>query len=283
MNETALKDRLKVIAKEKGSTFNEVWKQFLLERFLARLSHSDHQEKFIFKGGLLLAQYLIIGRETTDADFLMTKMKSEAGVIETALKEVAAINLEDAFAYSMSDVVELTQPHMEYPGFRVSMDVNFGKMKDKIQIDIGVGDLVNAVEDNFQPFEYRGKPIFEGEISLLMYPVETIFAEKLETIISKGVVNSRMKDYHDVILMSREPGLLDIQKLKTSITSTFGNRGTTLVLPIQFGAAGIASMQTLWGRHLNGLGEFKKKLNLPEQMTDVLHEVNTWLSANGVP
>ena len=66
MNETALKDRLKSIAKERGARFNEVWKQLLLERFLARLSNSHYHEKFIFKGGLLLAQYLVLGRETTD-------------------------------------------------------------------------------------------------------------------------------------------------------------------------------------------------------------------------
>ncbi len=75
MNETALKDRLKAIATEKGISFNETWKQFLLERFLARLSQSEHQDRLIFKGGLLLAQYLTIGRETTDADFLLRKLR----------------------------------------------------------------------------------------------------------------------------------------------------------------------------------------------------------------
>jgi hypothetical protein len=134
---------------------------------------------------------------------------------------------------------------MAYPGFRVNMNANFGKIKDKIQIDIGVGDSVEAIEDNFEPFLYKGKPIFEGEISLLMYPVETIFAEKLETIISKEDFNSRMKDYHDVILMIREPGLLDIKKLKKSISSTFSNRGTALKLPIQFEDRSVAKMQPL--------------------------------------
>lgn len=77
MNEEALKYRLKSIAKEKEQTFNQVWKQFLLERFLARLANSEHQEKFIFKGGLLLANYISIGRETMDIDFLLTKLNAE--------------------------------------------------------------------------------------------------------------------------------------------------------------------------------------------------------------
>jgi len=277
MNEAALKERLKIVAKDKGITFNETWKQLLLERFLARLSHSKQQDKFIFKGGLLLAQYLAIGRETTDADFLMIKMKSESSTIEEALREIAAIHIDDGFSFSLSGVIELTQPHMEYPGFRASMNASLGKMKDKIQIDIGVGDLVNAVENNFHPFEYRGKPIFEGEISLLMYPAETIFAEKLETIVSKGALNSRMKDYHDAILMTRESGLLDIQKLKDSLCDTFKNRGTAFALPVQFDSAGLIQMQVLWAQHLNGLGAFKVKLNLPAQIVDVLSELNKWL------
>lgn len=280
MNETALKERLKVVAKEKGITFNEVWKQLLLERFLARLSGSGHHDKFIFKGGLLLAQYLTIGRETTDVDFLMTRMRAEIPAIEGAMREVAAIDSGDGFAFELTEVSELTQPHMDYPGFRVGVSATLGKMKDKIQVDIGVGDIVEAVEDNFQPFEYRGKPIFEGEISLFMYPVETIFAEKLETIVSKGLVNSRMKDYHDVILISREAGLLDREKAKSAIANTFGNRGTKLVIPIQLGEEGLEKMQELWGRHLNGLGAFKEKLALPGHVGEALAEINAWLAAN---
>lgn len=87
MNEAALKARLKFIAKEKLKTFNEIWKQLLLERFLARLSRSMYREQFIFKGGLLLAQYIDLGRETTDIDFSMNKMKSEFSAIQHALRQ----------------------------------------------------------------------------------------------------------------------------------------------------------------------------------------------------
>lgn len=277
MNTHALKERLKIIAKEKSVTFNEVWKQLLLERFLARLSNSEHQEKFIFKGGLLLAQYLVIGRETTDADFLVTKLKAEAPTIEATILEILAATVEDGFLFSWSGIEPLTQPHMNYPGFRVTLNAVFEKMKDKIRLDIGVGDLVKAVEENFEPFLYKGKPIFAGEISLLVYPVETIFAEKLETIISKGAANSRMKDYHDVLLMIREKDLLDIKKLKATVKATFENRGTPYKIPIAFDAAGMTTLQTLWAAHRNGLSAFKDKL--PEQIVAVLNELNTWLNS----
>ncbi len=93
MNEAALKTRLKFIAQEKLKTFNEVWRQLLLERFLARLSNSTYREQFIFKGGLLLAQYMDLGRETTDIDFSMTKMKSEFSVIQQALCEIVSVDI----------------------------------------------------------------------------------------------------------------------------------------------------------------------------------------------
>ena len=277
MNEAALKERLKVIAAEKDTTLNKVWKQLLLERFLARLSDSPYQDKFIFKGGLLLAQYIAINRETIDIDFLMTKIKSERQKIEEVIKEVAAINSGDGFSFTWFSAEELSQPHMEYTGFRVTLNAQFGKMQDKIQVDIGIGDVVVPIETTFTPFEYKGKPIFAGEISLYVYPPEAIFAEKFETIISKGVINSRMKDYHDLLVMIREPDFLDTKKLTNSIQATFNRRGTPISLLINFDSAGIQSLQALWSNHLRGLGLFRDRLNLPNQIDDTIKEINSWI------
>jgi len=277
MNESALKERLKVIATEKETTLNKIWKQLLLERFLARLSASPYQDKFIFKGGLLLAQYIAINRETIDIDFLMKKIKSEMQNIEKAIKEVVAINSEDGFSFTWFSVEELNQPHMEYTGFRVTLNAQFGKMRDKIQIDIGVGDVVAPVEATFNPFEYKGKPIFAGEISLYVYPPESIFSEKLETIISKGIINSRMKDYHDLLLMIREQNFLDTEKLPNSIQATFNRRGTPISLSINIDSNSMQSLQALWRNHLSGLGAFREHLNFPNQIDGVIKEINNWL------
>lgn len=277
MNEAALKERLKTIATEKETTLNKVWKQLLLERFLARLSDSPYQDKFIFKGGLLLAQYIVINRETIDIDFLMTKIKSEMQNIEKVIKEIAATDSEDGFSFTWFSAEELSQPHMEYTGFRITLDAQFGKMRDKIQIDIGIGDAVVPVVTSFNPFEYKGKPIFAGEISLYVYPPEAIFSEKLETIISKGAINSRMKDYHDLLVMIREQNLLDTEKLTNTIQATFNRRGTPISLSINFDSAGIQSLQALWSNHLRGLGIFRERLNLPDKIDNVIKEVNDWV------
>jgi hypothetical protein len=277
MNEAALKERLKIIATEKNTTINKIWKQLLLERFLARSSDSLYQDKFIFKGGLLLAQYITINRETVDIDFLMTKIKSEMHRIEEVIKEVITIDSEDGFSFAWFSAEELNQPHMEYTGFRITLDAQFRKMQDKIQVDIGIGDVVLPVEATFNPFEYKGKPIFAGEISLYVYPPEAIFAEKFETIISRGVINSRMKDYHDLLVMIREPNFLDIVKLINSIKATFNRRRTAISLSINFDSSGMHSLQTLWNNHLRGLGVFRERLNLPDQINDAINEINNWI------
>lgn len=277
MNEAALKERLKVIAVQKNIALGKVWKQLLLERFLARLSNSHYQDKFIFKGGLLLTQYINIHRETIDIDFLIKKIKNEMRHIEKIIKEIIAINSEDGFSFSWFASKELSQPHMKHSGFRVTLNAQFGKMQDKIQIDIGIGDAVSPIEMTFNLFEYKGKPIFSDEISLFVYPPETIFAEKFETIISKGTANSRMKDYHDLLMMMREPDFLETEKLLSSIQATFNHRETPLLLVINFDANGMQFLQALWANHLYGLGIHRERLNLPTQINDVINEINNWL------
>ena len=282
MNEDSLKSKLKVIAKEKSMTFNQMWKQLLLERFLARLANSDHQDKFIFKGGLLLANYLNIGRETTDIDFSLTRLDAEAEKIKSVMLKIVGIQLNDGITFEWDRVAELTQPHMEYSGFRIFLHANFGNMVDKIQIDIGLGDVVLPQHRVFFPYEYKGKPIFAGEISLLVYPPENIFAEKLESIISRGALNSRMKDYHDVLLMKREVDLLDMSTLRKTISNVFNQRVTNFAFPMKMDENGMQGLQRLWTNHLSGLGQYKSTLNLPKQINVLMNEVGDWLITHDV-
>lgn len=282
MNEAALKERIKAIAKQKSMQFNEVWKQLLLERFLSRVSISNYQSKFIFKGGLLLAQYIELGRETMDADFLLRKIKNEASTLEAAAKEIASLDTHDGFLFTWSGLDVLDQPHMEYQGFRIKLSASFGKMQDIIQIDIGTGDQVDAKKETLEPFLYKGKPIFSGEISLYVYPVETILAEKLETIVSKSTFNSRMKDYHDVILIIRENGLIDTEKVRQSILSTFKHRGTGINFPIMFNLEKMGDLEKIWLEHLKGLGDFQTKLKLPPSISEAMNEINRWLETHDI-
>lgn len=272
MNEQALKDRLQTISKAKGIHFNECWKQLLLERFLFRLSRSEQHNRLIFKGGFLLSYLLRIGRETTDLDFLVTKMDAGQEEIKEAIEEIIAIVSTDGFAFSYDGIELLEQPHMDYPGYRISLKATFGRMRDKIQIDVGIGDVVLPSRREIHLLQYRGRSLFEDEISLLIYPPETIFAEKLETVLSKGAANSRMKDYHDLLLLAREPDLIDFDKLQISLNNTFQNRGTTFEL-ISFNENEIISMNKLWSAHLKNLRN-SVELGLPLSLQDVIRELN---------
>ncbi len=277
INEQALKDRIQVVSRERNIPFNACWKQLLLERFLARLAGSMHANKFIFKGGFLLSFLMEIGRETMDLDFLLTFMKAERTQLQETVEQISLIDLEDGFIFSFDSIELLNQPHMEYPGYRIVLNAAFGKMKDKIQVDVGVGDTVEPQARELSLFQYRGKPIFERVISLQVYPVETVFSEKLETILSKGAGNTRMKDYHDLILLIRNDGLINIEKLTGSITSTFSNRGTVL-RPIEFVETDLKAIQRLWSAHLQGLGDIVQDFDLPKNISAVIEEVNMYIS-----
>ncbi len=234
INEQSMKDRIRTIAQKRSIPFNACWKQLLLERFLARLAGSTYSHIFIFKGGFLLSYLMPIGRETMDLDFLLTKMKAGQKEIQGAFEKIISIHSNDGFSFSFDSMNLLTQPHMEYPGYRVFLRTTFGKMKDKIQVDVGVGDSVDPLMYKIPLIEHQGKPLFEETISLHVYPIETIFSEKFEAILSKGTSNSRMKDYHDLMFLIQGKERLNFSTLKKAITNTFSNRGT-IFKPIEFG------------------------------------------------
>ena len=144
---------------------------------------------------------------------------------------------------------------------------------------IGFGDSVEPIKESLELFQYNGRPIFEGSISLQVYPVETIFAEKLQTIISKGSANSRMKDFHDLLLLSRE-GILNPEKLKNDIIQTFKNRATILQTQIDFNQEGILLLQNIWGGHVSGLGKVASDYEIPNSIKAVINEINNYLEEN---
>ncbi|KTD46337.1 Nucleotidyl transferase of uncharacterised function (DUF1814) [Legionella quateirensis] len=229
---------------------------------------------------MLLSYYLTIGRETIDIDLLARQLNTEKSNVELIMQEICELNLNDGFQMRFINLDDLDHQHMNYPGFQVEIDVQFGVMSDKFYVDIGVGDVVDPVLLEWPSFNYKDKPLFEDLISLEVYPVETIFAEKLETLISRGAANSRMKDYHDLLLLCRESRLIDKIRLKDNIIQTFQNRGTVFSIPVQFHSDELERMQILWSGHLRVLGaERVQALSLPEKIDIVINDLNQWLLA----
>jgi predicted nucleotidyltransferase component of viral defense system len=229
MNSESIKAKLKNIANEEsGKSFLELFKQLTFERFLIRVSTSAYRKNLIFKGGLCLKQYIDTGRETKDIDFLVKQIDGKKDTINRIFEEIAAIDLEDSFEFYSVSTSILDLEHKQYPGFRVKIELKLGNMTDRLQIDIGIGDVVDEYEIGLHQLEYKNAPLIgKTGVSLYAYPPEFIFSEKLQAIIELKNFNSRMKDYFDCYKLI-ESGLLDKEKVKNAVEKTFQKRNTDI-------------------------------------------------------
>lgn len=282
MNEQALKERIKYIARSEGRVFNQVWRLLILERLLVRLSHSSYSEQFIFKGGLLLSYYITLGRETKDADFTTREQNISVSQIEEAFQEIAQIDVRDGFSYTFSGIDLLPVKDIGHACYRINIGLKFENMKDRIQLDVGVGDIVEPKKESLELYQYKGKPIFEGTVSLQVYPIERIFSEKIDSVVSRADTNSRMKDYHDLILLCREKNIFNFKNLKKEINHTLKNRKTEKTFPINFSEDAIVKLQRLWTGHWNRLQVNADNLGLPVHIKDAINEINEWLLKNKI-
>jgi predicted nucleotidyltransferase component of viral defense system len=269
--EQSIKERVKAIATKEGRTFGDVWQEVVLERWLSRLAKSNYRKNFIFKGAMCLTRYLELQRETHDLDFLLRDLNGSIEDIRRYLSEVSNLEEDDGFFFDTLEVEPLAHTHMPYPGYSVSVVAHLGKTKTKIFVDIGVGDTVTPTEITMRLLSTDKAPLFEKEIELWAYPVETIFAEKLETAVSRSDQNSRMKDYHDLLCLIRSQ-ILDTRLLGDTIKATFSNRGTPIA-PIQVADDAMSIIQNYWNQYLRSLSEEVKR-DLPVDFKKVVDDIN---------
>jgi predicted nucleotidyltransferase component of viral defense system len=275
--EQSIKEKVKNIAAKQGRTFNDVWQEVVLERWLARLATSPYRTNFIFKGAMCLLRYIDLQRETRDLDFLVKDLTASIDDVKKYLTEVSTITISDGFTFENLDVGPLPHAHMKYPGYQVSVIGKLGNTKTKVFIDIGVGDAVKATEITMKLLGTEKAPLFEKEIHLWAYPVESIFAEKLETAVARADQNSRMKDYHDLILLVRGD-VVDKKAAKAAIQATFKNRGTDLQL-LSVSKDQLETLQKYWGLYLKAADEAAQG----ELDTDIqvnIDEINEYLINN---
>lgn len=276
----SIKDKIRLIFSQTGESYNSIFTRLVLERFLARLEQSKYKDNLIFKGGLCLSNFINIGRETKDIDFLINSLKTTKKELKKVFDEIALIVLPDGFNFTNVNVTDLKNDK-EYPGFRVIIGYSFGQAKNEIQIDLGIDDIVDSENINFQTLKTsKSSLISPDNIQITAYTLEFIFSEKLETAIKRGKDNSRMKDYHDMFMMISS-GLLDIEKVKDSISKTFEHRKTVKNLIPTFDTQELLKLQDLWERHRNQLTEDIKN-QLPENFLDVCKDINTYLSSNNL-
>lgn len=273
--EQSIKEKVKQLAKVQGRTFSDTWQEVVLERWLARLASSPYRENFIFKGAMCLLNYVNLDRETRDLDFLIKNLNASLEDIERYFSEVSAIDLSDGFTFEELEVSSLSHIHMKYPGNQVSVVGKLGKTRTKIFMDLGIGDSVTPKEITMKLLSTTKAPLFEKEIHLWAYPVESIFAEKLETSLSRGEQNSRMKDYHDLLLLIRE-GVIDEAKITKSLEKTFKNRGTYLQ-QINLNSEDIEALQKQWNNYFRSITNQNTQEYLGQSIKVIIDEINSYL------
>lgn len=275
--EKSFKARLRNAAKEMNRRPDDLWQSLILERFLVRLARSRHCDNFVLKGGVLLSKYLFLGRETKDLDFLALSFSNNADSIRSAFAEIAALDMGDGFLFNEVDTSALHHPHMFYAGLEVTMIAYYGRTRCRLAVDIGFGDMVHPKLKRLDLMRYSKGAFFEEYVSLLCYPQEFIFAEKLETVIYRGGDNSRMKDFHDLYNMIHARELLSMESTKVVMATVFNHRGTPFVYPIAFEDTQLNTLQAMWNRYLQGIRK-EDRQNLPLEMKQLLVALNTWLA-----
>ena len=222
-----LKARINAMAKEAGIPAQAMMQSYLLERLLERLSNSPWRNNVVIKGGVLISSLVgVSSRTTMDLDTTVRGFDLTHESAERAFREIISVQADDDWEFEFDRTEDIRETD-DYPGIRVHLRAIYAPMAIPLTVDVTTGDKItpNAVE-------YRYPLLFdEGEISLMAYPIETVLAEKLETIVSRGVANTRPRDFYDIhILMNTKCDCIDMGVLRDALESTCGKRGSWVTI-----------------------------------------------------
>ena len=268
--------RLKNIAKENDVVYGEILARYAIERVLKRIELSEYASKCILKGGSLFILWTegFNYRPTMDAD-LEFRGDGSPAALKTMFKSVAKIAVDDGISIDDESIdAAAIREDDEYGGVRVTMMGYLGKVRIPVQFDVGIGDAITPAPKklSFPALLDLSAP------KLKIYPRETVIAEKYETIVKRGMANSRMKDYYDLWVLSNDP-VVDKEIAKLAITRTFSRRKRKLPETCPDGLAdSFAENQiklTQWNAFLR-----KNRLDVGQNLfLDVVRQVREFINA----
>lgn len=223
MNVDKLGNLIKQKSKELGVSAQQMYDKYFFEQFLKRLSNSNYKDSFILKGGFLLENIVgVENRSTLDIDFSYQLSEISEHKLKEKIEYICNIDLLDQINYEIYSIERITNTN-EYPGYRVKIKVKLANLVKIFGIDIATGD---AVTPNPVLYNYKSE-LFDTNFPLYTYNIETIIAEKFQTLIEKGTANSRSKDLYDLYILINSPNL-ESDNLHNAIVSTFETRKTNL-------------------------------------------------------
>ena len=218
-----IKGRIKSVAKQNNADARTLMRIYMMERFLERLTQSEYRDNFIIKGGILVTAMIgVAHRSTMDIDTSMKNLNLSAEDALRVVNQVKDIDLDDGVSFEVKDVSNIMD-EMEYPGIRVTMNANVGRLITPLKIDISTGDVITprAIEFNYDLL------LEDRSIKLWSYNLETILAEKLQTVLARGILNTRMRDFYDIrMLVDTYEDKVNKAVLKAAYAATCKKRGT---------------------------------------------------------
>ena len=267
-----LKGAIRNIAKDKNVRSQEVLQMFLFERILDRLAASSYKNNFILKGGLLISSMIGISERTTmDMDTTVRGIDIAEDKIERIVKEVLSIDAEDGIHFTYKRIEPIREDD-DYNNFRVYMDAEYGKIKNPMKIDITTGDEITPAAVRYDyPLLFE-----ERSIPVMAYTLETILAEKYETVIRRNIGTTRARDFYDLYaLFHVRKEQIRVSILKDAVEHTARKRGSLELLfewkEIIQDIREEKALQKLWTNYVEE-NFYASKLTF-EEVVDVVSEI----------
>ena len=194
-----LKNLIRNLSKKKSADAQILMRNYMMERFLERISLSEYKNQFILKGGMLVAAMVgLDARATMDLDATIKGTNVSVEDVEMIISQIISIPLDDGVSFRIKRISEIME-EADYPGVRVSMETKFDGVITPLKIDISTGDIITPRE-----IKYNFNLMLENRtIEVWAYNLETVLAEKLETVISRNVTNTRMRDFYDIYILQK--------------------------------------------------------------------------------
>lgn len=223
----SFKAKINQIAKEKGIPAQQVQQNYLIEIFLEKLVRSKYRDNFIIKGGYLIGGMIGLDlRATMDLDTTIVGIELNSENLYSIAEEIVKVQTEESFHLSVLGVENIREKD-QYPGLKIKLIANFERIHEVVTIDVTTGDAITPKEIDFK-FE---KMFSNEEIQVWSYPIENVLAEKLETILSRGIATTRPRDFYDVfILSSVRSNKIDYVILGKALENTKEKRRSTFDL-----------------------------------------------------
>lgn len=218
-----LKALVRNISKGDSGKAQVIIRNYVMERFLERLSLSQYRNIMILKGGTLVAAMVgLDNRSTMDVDATLKNLPLNEDNARKIVEEITAIHIEDGMIFEIKSVTPIMD-EADYPGIRIMLDTAIEMMHTPLKIDFSTGDVITPRE-----VSYSFRLLFEERtISILAYNLETVLAEKLETLLARGTANTRMRDYYDIyVLTNTQEHNIDNATLKEAFVNTSAKRGS---------------------------------------------------------